>query len=78
MATTTIRVDTETHARLLELSKASGNSLIDTVRDAAEALRRQRFAHQVGTELAELRQDSEAWTAYLAEADATSVADGVR
>lgn len=77
MSTTTIRVDTETHTRLLELSRATGDSLIETVRDATEALRRQRFASQVAVELAELRNDPEAWEAYLAEANATSVADGV-
>jgi predicted DNA-binding protein len=77
MATTTIRVDTETHARLVELSNASGATLVDTVRDAAEALRRQRFARQVAVELARLRQDSEAWTAYLADAESTSVTDGL-
>lgn len=77
MSTTTIRVDTETHARLVELSESTGNSLISTVREATEALRRQRFAHQVAAELAELRDDPEAWSAYLAAADATSVADGL-
>ena len=77
MGTTTIRVDTDTHARLLELSTATGASLIETVRDATEALRRQRFAHQVAAELAELRNDPEAWKAYLAESDSTSVSDGV-
>ncbi|HZD22958.1 MAG TPA: hypothetical protein VE569_06080 [Acidimicrobiia bacterium] len=77
MATTTIRVDTDTHARLQDLSRESGRSLIETVRDAAEALGRQRFAHQVASELAELRTDKDAWRAYLAEAEATSAADGI-
>jgi len=77
MATTTIRVDTDTHARLLALSRATGASLIETVRDAAEALRRLRFADQVAAELAELHSDPEAWAAYLAEADETAVSDGV-
>lgn len=77
MGTTTIRVDSDTHARLLELSRATGTSLIETVRDAAEALRRQRFAHQVAAELAELRNDRAAWDAYLSETDATSVTDGI-
>ena len=77
MATTTIRVDTDTHARLQALSRESGRSLIETVRDAAEALRRQRFAHQVAAELSELRTDEDAWKDYLAEADSTSVADGI-
>lgn len=77
MATTTIRVDTETHTRLLALSNESGKTLIETVRDAAEALRRQRFAGQVAAELAELKMDEQAWNDYLAEADSTSVSDGV-
>jgi predicted DNA-binding protein len=77
METTTIRVDTETHARLLAMSKAAGKSLIATVRDAAEALARQRFARRVAAELEELRRDPEAWAAYLAEAEATSVSDGL-
>jgi hypothetical protein len=47
------------------------------VRDAAEALRRQRFAHQVAAELAELRRDPASWESYLAEADSTSMTDGI-
>lgn len=77
MATTTIRVDTETHARLVELSAASGATLLQTLSDAAEALRRQRFARQVAEELSQLRSDESAWNAYMAEADTTSVPDGV-
>lgn len=77
MRTTTIRVDTDTHARLLDLSRETGASLIETVRDATEALSRQRFAHQVAAELDKLRQDPQAWEAYLTEADQTSVSDGV-
>ncbi len=77
MGTTTIRVDTDTHAQLVELSNLAGDSLMATVRDAAEALRRQRFARQVAEELSRLRNDPEAWPDYLAEADVTSVADGL-
>jgi len=77
MSTTTIRVETETHARLLELSRAAGTSLIETVRDAAEALRRQRFARQVAAELTALHGHQDAWDAYIAEADSTSVSDGI-
>ena len=76
MATTTIRVDEATHAQLLDLSKATGASLIDTVKEAAEALRRQRFAHLVADELAALRGDPDAWARYVAEAD-DSVGDGL-
>ena len=77
MATTTIRIDTDTHARLVELSDVAGASLIDTVRDAVEALRRQRFARRVTAEIAELCSDPEAWASYLADAETTSVTDGV-
>ncbi len=77
MGTTTIRVDTDTHSRLVEMSRDNGASLIDTVRDAAEALRRQRFAHQVAAEISQLRSDPQAWEEYLAEADSTSVGDGI-
>jgi hypothetical protein len=59
------------------LSNETGASLIETVRDAAEALRRQRFAHQVADELAKLQQDPQAWDAYLTEANETSVSDGI-
>jgi hypothetical protein len=77
VATTTIRVDTATHATLLELSEASSTSLMETVRDAAEALRRQRFAQQVAEEMSALHDDPSAWADYLADADATAVADGI-
>lgn len=77
MSTTTIRVDTDTHAQLLELSQATGDSLIETVRDATEALRRQRFASRVTYELAQLKDDPTAWADYLTEANTTSVSDGI-
>ena len=77
MTTTTIRVDRETHARLVQLGDEAGTSLIDTVRAATEALRRQRFGARVATQLAELQADPEAWADYVAEGDSTEVADGI-
>ena len=77
MDTTTIRVDTNTHARLLEMSRDADTSLVATVRDAAEALWRQRFARHALRQLSELRNDPEAWQEYLAEAEETHVADGI-
>lgn len=77
MASTTIRVDTETHARLQALSEQSGKTLIETVRDATEAPRRLRFTHQVAAELAEFGADEDAWKSYLVDADATFVSDGI-
>jgi len=76
-ATTTIRVDRQTHHRLLELGAATGLSLMDTARAATDALYRQRFAERVTTELDALRADDTAWTAYLADADATQLSDGL-
>ena len=77
MGTTTIRVDTETHAALLELAAETGSSLMDTTRAAAEALRRQRFAGHVTDELNALRSDPDAWAAYLAEAHSTATRDSI-
>ena len=77
MSTTTVRIDRETHARLVRMSKLAGVSLGATIRDATEALRRQRFAHRVVAEVAELRNDRSAWSSYLEEAESTSVVDGL-
>lgn len=77
MSTTTIRVDRETHRALLEMSARSGSTLVDTVRQAADALRRQQLARQIADEVEALRADPEAWAAYLAEAEATDVSDGL-
>ncbi|MFN0028798.1 MAG: hypothetical protein ACKV2O_16680 [Acidimicrobiales bacterium] len=68
-ATTTIRIDRETHQRLVAISRATGRQLLDVVRDAAEALERTRFATDVNTQLDRLRQDPAAWEAYVNEAD---------
>lgn len=77
MGTTTIRVDTDTHQRLVRLGEAAGESLLQTVRDAAEALDRQRFARRVTVELDELRRDPVRWAEYLNEAERSVVADGI-
>ena len=77
METTTIRVDRDTHARLLDMSSESGDSLTETVRQAAEALRRMRFGSRVQEEYAALRSDPDAWADYLAEAESSHVADGI-
>jgi hypothetical protein len=77
MATTTIRVDTETHSRLVSLSERAGASLIDTVRAATEALERRRFGEQVADQIGRLRQDPAAWVDYLTEAGESAVADGI-
>ncbi|WP_419554105.1 hypothetical protein [Candidatus Poriferisodalis sp.] len=77
METTTIRVDRGTHAGLVEMSRSSGDSLTETVRQAADALRRLRFGLQVQQQYADLRRDPEAWASYLTELESTHVSDGV-
>jgi predicted DNA-binding protein len=74
---TTIRVDRETHDRLLQISAESGTTLTETVRVATEALRRQRFGERVAREVDALRRDRAAWQEYLDEAASTDVTDGV-
>lgn len=77
METTTVRVDRETHSRLLEMSQDTGDSITETVRKAAEALRRLRFGLRVQEELAAMRRNPEAWADYLAESELSHVPDGI-
>ncbi len=77
MASTTIRVDVTTRDTLAELAREQNASLGDTVRDAAEALRRARFARRTAEAYARLRDDEHAWRDYESEAASTSVADGI-
>jgi len=74
--TTTIRIDRDVHQRLLALSRQSGRQLMDTVRDAANALEQARFAERVTTELDALRNDPQAWSGYVDDAE-LAVGDGV-
>ena len=75
-ATTTIRIDRETHRRLVAISRASGRQLLDVVRDAAEALERARFAANVNGQLDRLRQDPSAWDDYVSDAE-LAIRDGI-
>jgi hypothetical protein len=76
MATTTIRIDRAVHQRLIALSRDSGQQLMDTVRDATEALERARFAASVVSQLDALRLDPDTWDAYVNEAE-NAVRDGI-
>ena len=77
MRTKTVLIDVDTYARLVEMSNLDGVALSETIRDAAEVLSRKRFAQRASAEFAELLTDREAWASYLAEAESTSVADGL-
>ena len=74
--TTTIRVDREVHRRLATLGEASGQPLVDVLRDATAALERERFAKTVLAQLDQLRRDPQAWAEYVADSD-LAVGDGV-
>lgn len=76
-ATTTIRVDVETRAKLLELSHANNETLIEIVRQAAEELSRKFFARNVAREFEQLRADPVAFADYMREAEETDVSDGI-
>ena len=76
MSTTTIRVDQETHRRLIAISRASNRPLIDVVRDAAEALERAGFASLVAAQLDALRHDPDEWACYTAQSE-FAVHDGL-
>ena len=78
MSTTTVRVDRETHARLLALSSESGDSVQDTVRAATDALARQRFGMRVAAEFTRLEADPDAFDDYLRDAEGSHVIDGLR
>ena len=69
MQSTTIRVDRDTHERLVALSKRAGRQLIETVRLATEALETREFAHSVAAEYTALRARPHEWCDYMSEAD---------
>jgi len=70
-------VDVATHQQLVALASESGDSLQDTVREAADALARRRFGSRVAAEFAALRADQEAWASYRRELESTHVSDGI-
>jgi hypothetical protein len=59
-----------------KLGEASGQQLVDVLRDATAALERERFAKTVLAQLDQLRRDPEAWADYVADAD-LAVGDGI-
>lgn len=75
--TTTIRVDVDTHRRIQVVHERTGKPMMEVVREAVSTLDRLRLAAQVTEELAVLRADPTAWAAYLDEADALPVSDGL-
>jgi predicted transcriptional regulator len=73
---TTIRVDRDTHRRLLDLSQSSDLSLMEVLRRATAALEQQLFVAEAKSQMQRLRADPQAWVDYLRDSSLTEVSDG--
>ena len=74
---TTIRVDRDTHQRLLVFSQQQGLSLMEILRRATDALDRELFVGEARAQIEKLKADPQAWVDYLRESSLTEVADGI-
>jgi hypothetical protein len=74
---TTIRVDRDTHQRLLAFSQQQGLSLMEILRRATDALDRELFVGEARAQIEKLKADPQAWVDYLRESSLTEVADGI-
>ena len=73
-SSTTIRVDSGTHDRLMALSEELNTSIVDVVRRALHELEQSRFIDQVVVDFEALRSDPVAWKSY---SDDFATIDGV-
>jgi hypothetical protein len=67
VASATVRIKSETHAKLRDIAKSSGQSMPDVLDEAVETLRRIRLLDETSRAYAALRADPKAWRAELAE-----------
>ena len=67
MASDTVRVKPETHAKLKAISEQTGRPMPDVLEQAVETLRRQRMLDATNAAYEALRGDAKAWKAELAE-----------
>lgn len=74
---TTIRVDRDTHQRLLTISTQQGFSLMEILRRATDALDRELFVGEARAQIEKLKANPQAWADYLRESLLTEVADGI-
>jgi predicted transcriptional regulator len=74
---TTIRVDRDTHRRLLDLSQSADLSLMEVLRRATAALEQQLFIAEAKSQMQRLRANPQAWADYLRDSSFTEVSDGV-
>ena len=70
VSSTTIRVSTEQRERLRELARQRQTTMSVTLDDALESLRREQFYAAMAAAEQQLRDQPDAWAAYVAERDA--------
>lgn len=76
---TTIRVDSGTHDRLMNLAGELDTSIVDIVRRALTELEQARFVDQVIADFDAMRADRDAWATYSEEFESVEgVAPDVR
>ena len=67
MASDTVRIKPETHAKLKDIAQASGRSMPEVLDEAVETLRRMRLLEATNQAYAALRDHPQAWQIELAE-----------
>ncbi len=63
MASETVRIKPDTHAKLREMADKAGESMPDTLERAIDALYRRQFLEDVNRDFAALRGNPKAWQA---------------
>ncbi len=61
MASTTVKINAETYAKLKEAVAETGRPMIEVLEQAVEAYRRRTFLEGVNADFAALRADRNAW-----------------
>jgi predicted transcriptional regulator len=70
MPSETVRIRSDTHAKLKELAEHFGRSMPQVLEEAIEFFRRQKFLEDANRAYAALRQNASAWAEEQAERDA--------
>lgn len=67
MASTTVRISTQTKKTVKKLAAQTGRKMQAVLDEAVELYRRQRFLEEANAAFANLRADTEAWSEEQAE-----------
>lgn len=80
MASDTVRIRSDTHAKLRDIARSTGKSMPEVLDDAVEVLRRSRLLEDASRAFAALQSDPKAWRAELAERKLweATLADGLK